>query len=567
MKWLNQCKTWLRALAKRRVVIIFALLEVLVYVVCMLFYIWYPAVLEAIPIPMTFKHRSITVMSLCIIGVFVGIFFGFIGACNRKISNTRYYLFMRPTSMFFLLLLLAPIMLTRCACKPKNPHWIHINSEQYEYAQCQIVATFGSGNIVTEVPAPHTPEYRFAPIDVTPWPRELPGRRLEDEVSEEPAPVAGASASRRLQIPDVQEVKHRELIQIATELVNTQCTCTGLLDKNDGYARRSCFSDYDPRSQNFDSWCHIRRPSIPYCFQTYNATVSKDQTGLPWSRDYCRNRGCDCSRQGIPPSPTEKKDNIDWALLGGDKGDTTKFGGSCQRWRRSDPHPWCYVGFDSTCASKTLQVANTLPVGGTFKYPYPTAEKATEAERLTELNRISQWASPMPCQKIPVSEAQLRCKMLVYSLETLLICMAALNMPILVILFAFLKNRCGDPLAPRSQYAVESSSDEGESSDDWVVTDELPHVDPKTPAGAGTSSGRKSKRQNKTGTEADRSSFSSEAQPARSGRKNRETRGSNDQNDVGRQVQFAEEGLERPLGAHRSKATTAASSALGGRGR
>lgn len=81
----------------------------------------------------------------------------------------------------------------------------------------------------------------------------------------------------------------------------------------------------------------------------------------------------------------------------------------------------------------------------------------------------TQYISSIPCSKETQEDinvkAQARCKNFSGVLDLLLILSIILHFPMVVIIFKFLSNQCGDEFEAESQFAIIFSSDE---EDEWL---------------------------------------------------------------------------------------------------
>merc|ERR1712232_989770 len=71
-----------------------------------------------------------------------------------------------------------------------------------------------------------------------------------------------------------------------------------------------------------------------------------------WSEDLCMTHegaNCICSAMGMVPN--QKDDKVDEKQI--TQPNKMDYGSACAKWWTTDELPWCYVGFDSTCADRT----------------------------------------------------------------------------------------------------------------------------------------------------------------------------------------------------------------------
>lgn len=143
------------------------------------------------------------------------------------------------------------------------------------------------------------------------------------------------------------------------------------------------------------------------------------------------------------------------------------YGRTCKRWDKEDQEPWCYVGFDTTCPDRKKDVVEVSNAQG-------------------QPEKVSQYYSAYACvnnkQYGLLRSYRNQCQTLVGINALLLVTLNILSLPMLILIFKFLVNRCGDHFAVDDQFNVQFSSDE-ENDDFEIGGDEEnnPSLRKKTP--------------------------------------------------------------------------------------
>jgi len=209
---------------------------------------------------------------------------------------------------------------------------------------------------------------------------------------------------------------------------------------------------YQTTSQLDRHWCYVREDHQVYraCEDANMKLFWDDKKSKVWTEDICmpkQEKGCRCS--GIGMYPLSDKDNDhNSSLL---EGNSLNYGRTCKKWRNNDEMEWCYAGYDSTCPDRNKQ-----------------------AEQWVGKNRKTQWMqyeSALPCDNRQTEirdSAKAWCWQISMPTQTLLSITVFLYIPMVVIMFKFLNNRCGDECNLDDQFAVILTSDE-ESEDEWAA--------------------------------------------------------------------------------------------------
>jgi len=211
---------------------------------------------------------------------------------------------------------------------------------------------------------------------------------------------------------------------------------------------QSCNTYEDALGKN-RFWCYVRESRRGFCEEQgvqlyWDAKVEKI-----WSAELCEEKGCACSNIGMHPMNL-KDPGINHTELNANK---FNYGSSCKEWG-SYKRQWCYVGWDSTC---------------------PDRQKATEfwisQEHPGWQPVRHQFFSSLPCsvdrQIKARAMAQEACYDSSFIMEVIWLIHLLLFVPMAVIIFKFLANRCGDEFQCEEQFAVVLSTDDDESEDEW----------------------------------------------------------------------------------------------------
>eukprot|EP00421_Protoceratium_reticulatum_P059291 CAMPEP_0168507880 /NCGR_PEP_ID=MMETSP0228-20121227/78100_1 /TAXON_ID=133427 /ORGANISM="Protoceratium reticulatum, Strain CCCM 535 (=CCMP 1889)" /LENGTH=831 /DNA_ID=CAMNT_0008524983 /DNA_START=15 /DNA_END=2509 /DNA_ORIENTATION=- len=217
-------------------------------------------------------------------------------------------------------------------------------------------------------------------------------------------------------------------------------------------------------------WCWVRESSRETCEDEGIELFWDKKKQKIWSMELCKKAGCSCSNLGMLPMDLSNN-KLNKTLLSKNK---MNYGGSCKKWKSTDPLSWCYVGFDSNCPDRFLK------------------KKMWVSKDMPEVPTVRmQYKSFLPCQKEEqvniIEYAEEVCYDMLRIVEALLIFVLILSVPMLVILFKFLSNRCGDEFEAEQQFAVVLSSDDEEEDDGgdmWPAAEPASDGDAKQGAGA-----------------------------------------------------------------------------------
>jgi len=197
-------------------------------------------------------------------------------------------------------------------------------------------------------------------------------------------------------------------------------------------------------------WCwvrHDRQANVYKACEEIGYKLFYDETRKKiWTEDICKKQACKCS--GIGMRPVGKQQDHNTSLL---EGNTLNFGGTCRKWRQHDQTEWCYAGFDSTCSDRKKTAEQWVGKNGEKQWMQYEAELPCDKENQEDL----------------VEAARSLCLNITIPTETLFFISVLLYIPMIVIIFKFLSNRCGDECDLDDQFAVVLTSDD-ESEDEWA---------------------------------------------------------------------------------------------------
>lgn len=213
-------------------------------------------------------------------------------------------------------------------------------------------------------------------------------------------------------------------------------------------------------------WCWVRSAPdvIRACEKEQVALYYDNHEDKLWTEGICTKLGCKCSSMGMVPD-YRYRDISEGEIKYDNRLD---FGGSCRKWRTTDKQPWCYSGFDSTCPDrwKAFHEWHEDPTAACSDVVCSAAGKRQWMQYQSTVacknEEKTQWHDQWEDLVIKASNACCYAKIptgLLLSLST--IC----HIPMLMILFNFLSNRCGDACDVSQQFDVVTTSDD---EDDWA---------------------------------------------------------------------------------------------------
>lgn len=198
------------------------------------------------------------------------------------------------------------------------------------------------------------------------------------------------------------------------------------------------------------AWCWVRMDNEVFeaCEEKGIKMFYDQKSKKVWTEDICEKAACKCSGIGMYPIDPNDPD-IDDTILDPNK---LNYGGMCRRWRKSDRQRWCYTGYDSACPDRSKKSAHWGPANGIQQ-------------------QWMQYEAKLPCDKEEQEElvevASSWCKNISIPTEILLVISFVWYLPMVVILFKFLSNRCGDEFEVTGTFDIVLSSDEDEEEEEW----------------------------------------------------------------------------------------------------
>lgn len=403
-----------------------------------------------------------------ILSIFIGML-GMLATCKRSVRLMKVYLFMGPVYAFCGLLCTAPFLVTSCECN--------------NYEQCRLLVAINAGQISNQFPDPHQ-------LDLAP-----PAMGDKPEQAQE---VRQPHPDMSLFSEDDEQESLWD--KVDNKLRKTECSCAKVTKHGE---RLSC-RWYEAEGGEIKSWCLVDELSEGACLAKSNkyslykvpkswveenpqdhvyADIVEDvieDNSVYWTEDICYrqkstsqqkaklpdkmddssvvskkampNQGCPASPEvcsGQPMSTREVvRDTLNPEAFGTRPKD--KWGERCRKWRTRDVRPWCFVGFDSSCADRKHEKVRPLDIN-----------------KINELSEVSQFRSSIPCTSDAYQAAEYWCTFLKLVFLLLQAPLAFGILPMYVIIYLFLRNHCGDLVAIRPEFAVEFSDDESE--DDFIV--------------------------------------------------------------------------------------------------
>jgi len=212
-------------------------------------------------------------------------------------------------------------------------------------------------------------------------------------------------------------------------LYNSRCRCDAT----------SCRSYTKSDTGSEQGWCYIDNKTLPLCWQE-SKEVHEDSKKRPFTTEICHQAesyeaSCKCKGIGmVPPDDVYVDETL--------KGD---YGSSCAKWNGNEnKFKWCFVGWDSPCVDRRRSDPN-----GEYK--------AAGLE-------LGQFWSEVACDTEDPNKRIIaagdRCENLEYAMDSVCLVHLFLSVPMIMVLYNYISNRCGDDIQTVEQFAVESSSDD-----------------------------------------------------------------------------------------------------------
>lgn len=452
--------TLIGAWVKQRVIIVYCLFEITVCTGLAMLFIKVPSIAQLDLLGTASNHMHLSMMSLRVVVSLVALR----AACLRKVCTMRCYFWCLPIGAALLTWMYVPLSRTLCDCST--------------FLQCKILVEISQGRIVNEFPDVDLQE----PFPSGSFPTHYESRRLDNIVPSTPrfrsnrsldfelrmrADLSKESAAldmafsnesvefRRLQkhtkggkVGNGDEAFDGETLGSAGAMdgnipaameasLARHCTCDGTILNRDGSMRKrpSCRA-YVKQGRRLMHWCMLRKLSRRACFNDDIEYFQEIDTDFFWSTQLCMRRQCGCSRQGIQPRNIQVLPDVS------KHSDPPQYGNHCRLWRPTDKYPWCFVGFDTTCADRTV-----------YSIKPATAQ-------VLSMNEFSQFESRIPCQEKDRESARFTCLIVIAIYSLLLTLLNLFALPMSIIVWRFLLNRCGDEVETQIQFEVDWSDQE-----------------------------------------------------------------------------------------------------------
>eukprot|EP00440_Ansanella_granifera_P009859 gb/GFBE01010685.1/.p1 GENE.gb/GFBE01010685.1/~~gb/GFBE01010685.1/.p1 ORF type:complete len:813 (+),score=153.78 gb/GFBE01010685.1/:1-2439(+) len=198
-------------------------------------------------------------------------------------------------------------------------------------------------------------------------------------------------------------------------------------------------------------WCWLDVGTLHNCRRD-GIQILEDRNGRAWSTDLCNKRQCQCAGLGMVATTYRPMNDITDPEL---NQSAMNYGSHCKKWKEADPLPWCYVHFDTSCVERIRKRApnakNTVfPEGLPYMF---SSWKACESKR----NNLGESAGGR------LFRAKAICENVQLAHQTVLWIQFVLTIPMFVVMYYFVSNRCGDTFIVEDHFVAMSSDSEDES--------------------------------------------------------------------------------------------------------
>eukprot|EP00933_Yihiella_yeosuensis_P004587 TRINITY_DN108961_c0_g1_i1.p1 TRINITY_DN108961_c0_g1~~TRINITY_DN108961_c0_g1_i1.p1 ORF type:complete len:716 (-),score=129.18 TRINITY_DN108961_c0_g1_i1:63-2210(-) len=201
-------------------------------------------------------------------------------------------------------------------------------------------------------------------------------------------------------------------------------------------------------------WCYIDQESVDACHKSSVEVMKDTKTGQYWSKDLCEQRKCSCS--GLGEMPNYMDSNLNVKGVKALEQNQIHFGSYCAKWHTYDKLEWCFVGYDSTCVER-IRLAAPSSTSSSWPQGLPR-----------QMSSVATCDSNNLWERMRLREPVNHCFNLKYFMEVVFLLHMLLCMPMTVIIFKFVANRCGDTFEVEEHFAV-ISSDEESDGEDWAA--------------------------------------------------------------------------------------------------
>jgi len=240
-----------------------------------------------------------------------------------------------------------------------------------------------------------------------------------------------------------------------SELRDEECGC------NDD---TSCRIHTDAQGQD-KFWCWVSAEKKDTCAAKNVALTWDANKKAYWGEGLCHQADCKCSGYGMHPTAQDlanQKFSPDVQLYD----NKMNYGSSCKKWHVDDEWPWCFVGFDSICPDR-----------------HPDDRKSRFSAEIPEnlVGMTWQWRSQLPCNPdAQIENVELAagfCENIAVAAQVVLIALLVLSLPMYVVVFQFISNRCCDFTETEEQFEVEFSDEESDEEGQVAGQDAGAHVE------------------------------------------------------------------------------------------
>ncbi|CAJ1365127.1 unnamed protein product [Effrenium voratum] len=191
------------------------------------------------------------------------------------------------------------------------------------------------------------------------------------------------------------------------------------------------------RSEAGQSWCFVDNSTLVGC-KIEGVKLLKDTNNRTWSYDLCDKRPCEPANLGMKPKPSERAD-LDTERHPELSNNNTliSYGSYCDTWKKTDKLMWAYVGFDTTCVERTRKL---VPKNGDFPPGLPYMFQSWTACTGNKL-----WDTKRPDGTVgALYDVKVKCMWYQTVLECFIIADLMFTVPMMVIMYYFIANRCAD---------------------------------------------------------------------------------------------------------------------------
>ncbi|CAJ1408949.1 unnamed protein product [Effrenium voratum] len=233
-----------------------------------------------------------------------------------------------------------------------------------------------------------------------------------------------------------------QVVDFTEEMHQNMCRCQ---------EKSSCKSYADIDGAGEIGWCYIDNKTLHICQAAEKEIFYDAAEDLHWTRDICHQgesyeASCQCSSIGmLPPNGGVK---VDKDLV---QSKPYEYGSYCEKWNGADnAFKWCFVGWDSPCVDR---------------------RRAQQANQLYKDRVPNQFWSNIACDtdkpNVRLIEAIDKCENLEYTADGVCIFHILTSIPMIMVLYNFISNQCGDDIQTEEQFTVGDSSSDEDAGDEF----------------------------------------------------------------------------------------------------